>query len=62
MILTAEMTLPATEQDVQSTPPAVPAPADAQVTPATALQAIRSDCQREPARYLDEVRVPFGGE
>jgi hypothetical protein len=58
MTLTAEMPAAAAEQHVQP----APAPADAVVTPETVLAAIRTDCLLDPARYLDEVRVPFGGE
>ncbi len=59
MTLTAEKPV-AAEQQV---PPAPVATAtDAPVAPAIVLAAIRCDCLHEPGRYLDEVRVPFGGE
>jgi hypothetical protein len=45
------VTQPPTEQNA----PPVSAPADL-------LRAIRSDCRDEPQRYLDQTRVPFGGE
>jgi hypothetical protein len=58
MITTADATRPAVTADVpQAQLPQAPAP-----TLAEALQAIRQDCVVEPQVYLDEVRVPFGGE
>jgi hypothetical protein len=41
-----------------SAPSTTPQPA----TLAEVLQAIRQDCLAQPLLYLDEVRVPFGGE
>jgi hypothetical protein len=41
-----------------SAPSALPQPA----TLAEVLQAIRQDCLVQPQVYLEEVRVPFGGE
>jgi hypothetical protein len=47
----------------QERPQALPTKPDGQpVSPETVLRAVRRDCQLEPTRYLEEVRVPFGGE
>ena len=59
MTPTAEMTHPTTEQDLQAAPAV---PQDEQAVRAAVVQAIQRDCLREPDLYLDEVRVPFGGE
>jgi hypothetical protein len=60
MNLTAEMPIPTVEQDPQATPTA--APESDPATREAVLLAVRRDCLLEPDLYLDEVRVPFGGE
>ena len=60
MSLTAEMTVCRTEQERPESPPTLPD--DEPVNRETVVVAIRRDCLLEPARYLEEVRVPFGGE
>ena len=58
MISTTDATRSAVTEIVPQAPlTQAPAP-----TLAEALQAIRQDCVVEPQVYLDEVRVPFGGE
>jgi hypothetical protein len=61
MSLPAEMTT-ALEQDGQPTALTVPEAVAVPVAPETVLAAIHRDCLSDPLGYLDEVRVPFGGE
>ena len=59
---TAEMLPPVTEQDQQPAAPAVPPPQDEQAARAALVAAVQRDSLHQPDLYLDEVRVPFGGE
>jgi hypothetical protein len=62
MTPTAEMIHPVTEQDQQVVAPAVPVPQEEQAARAAVVGAVQRDCLHQPDLYLDEVRVPFGGE
>lgn len=62
MTSTRETIRPATEAVRQPTQTALPPQAAEGLALETVLEAIRRDCQVQPARYLEETLVPFGGE
>jgi hypothetical protein len=58
MLVTVQTSPAPAEQERQATPTST----ELQALRAAVVQAIRRDSLQEPARYLDEVRVPGGGE